>query len=101
MSTKDLKEKIREDEDLGRMFPSKLGVLREEYGDKVRVTVASMAAIQKPDGTVRPLHDATHSVMVNHSIKYQDKIECPGPSEIASIVKETHRDERGSVLCQR
>ena len=67
------------------MFPSKLGVLREEYGDKVGM--ASMAAIQKPDGAVRPFHDAIHSV--NHSIKYQDKIECPGPSEIASIVKET------------
>ena len=48
-----------------------------------------MAAIQKPDGSVRPLHDATHSVMVNHAIRYQDKIECPGPAEIAAIVRES------------
>ena len=27
--------------------------------------------------------------MVNHSIKYQDKIDCPGPAEIASIFRET------------
>ena len=86
MSSKELEEKFREEEELNRMFPSKLGVLREEYGERLRV--ASMAAIQKPDGTVRPLHDATHSVMVNHSIRYQDKIECPGPAEISAIVRE-------------
>ena len=69
------------------MYPSKLGVLKQEYGERLRS--ASMAAISKPDGSVRPLHDATHSVMVNHEIKYQDKILCPGPPEIAAIVQET------------
>jgi len=87
ISSKELEEKFHEEEALGRMHPSKLGVLRQQYGDKVRV--AAMAAIQKPDGTVRPLHDATHSVMVNHAIKYRDKIDCPGPAEIASVVRET------------
>ena len=86
LSTKELEEKFREEEGLGRMHPSKLGVLREEYGDKLRI--AAMAAIVKPDGSVRPLHDATHSVMVNHSIVYKDKIDCPGPAEISSIVRE-------------
>ena len=86
ISTKELEQKFREEEDLGRMHPSKMGVLREEFGDRLRI--ASMAAIQKPDGSVRPLHDATHSVMVNHAILYQDKIECPGPAEIAAIVRE-------------
>ena len=87
MSSKELEDKFREEEPLGRMFPSKVGVLQQEYGSDLRI--AAMAAIQKPDGSVRPLHDATHSVMVNHSIKYQDKIDCPGPAEIASIVRET------------
>ena len=87
ISSKELEEKFHEEEALGRMHPTKLGVLRQQYGDRVRV--AAMAAIQKPDGTVRPLHDATHSVMVNHAIKYQDKIDCPGPAEIASVVRET------------
>ena len=68
------------------MHPSKLGVLQKEYGSPLRV--AAMAAIAKPDGTVRPLHDATQSAMVNHDIVYQDKIDCPGPPEIASIVRE-------------
>eukprot|EP00435_Cladocopium_sp_Y103_P068509 s490_g31.t1 len=86
MSADELEKKFREEELLGRMHPSKLGVLKQEYGDRLRV--ASMAAISKPDGTVRPLHDATHSVMVNHHIRYQDKILCPGPAEIAAIVRE-------------
>eukprot|EP00435_Cladocopium_sp_Y103_P025733 s2122_g6.t1 len=86
LSSKELEDKFREEEQLGRMHPSKLGVLRQEYGDKLRI--ASMAAISKPDGTVRPLHDATHSVMVNHEIRYRDKIISPGPAEIAAIVRE-------------
>ena len=87
LSTGELEKKFREEELLGRMHPSKLGVLRQEFGDKLRI--ASMAAISKPDGSVRPLHDATHSVMVNHEIKYQDKIICPGPAEIAGVVRES------------
>jgi hypothetical protein len=86
ISAKELEDKFKEEEMLGRMHPSKLGVLQKEYGSSLRI--ASMAAIAKPDGTVRPLHDATHSVMVNHDIVYQDKIDCPGPPEIAAIVRE-------------
>eukprot|EP00435_Cladocopium_sp_Y103_P025990 s72_g6.t1 len=96
MSVKELEEKFREEEALGRMHPSKLGVLREQFGDSLRV--ASMAAIAKPDGSVRPLDDATHSVMVNHSIVYQDKIDCPGPAEISSIVREA-TETREAPFC--
>ena len=85
LSCKELEEKFREEESLGRMFPSKLSVLRNKYGDRVRV--AAMAAITKPDGSVRPLHDATHSVKVNHAILYRDQIQCPGPAEIAAVVR--------------
>ena len=68
------------------MFPSKLSVFQKEYGDRLRV--ASIAAITKPDGGVRPLHDGTHSVKVNNAIIYQDRIQCPGPAEVASVVRE-------------
>eukprot|EP00435_Cladocopium_sp_Y103_P051440 s1952_g16.t1 len=74
----ELEKKFREEEELGRM--------KQEYGNQL--WVASMAAICKPDGSVRPLYDATHSVMVRHGIKYQDKILRPGPAEIAAIVRE-------------
>ena len=87
VSSKELEEKFKEEEQLGRMFPTTLPVLINKYGkDKVRV--ASMAAITKPDGGVRPLHDATHSVMVNHEIRYSDQIQCPGPAEVAAMVRE-------------
>eukprot|EP00435_Cladocopium_sp_Y103_P068426 s272_g31.t1 len=96
LSSKELEEKFREEEQLGRMHPSRLGVLRQEFGDRLRV--ASMAAITKPDGSVRPLHDATHSVMVNHEIVYQDKIMCPGPPEIAAVVREA-RETTEAAFC--
>ncbi|CAK9010089.1 Fucoxanthin-chlorophyll a-c binding protein C [Durusdinium trenchii] len=96
MSSSELEAKFREEEALGRMFPSKLGALREQYGDKLRV--ASMAAIKKPDGSVRPLHDGTHSVRVNNVIRYQDQLECPGPGEIAAVVR-TSVESREAPFC--
>ena len=87
LSSKELEEKFKEEEQLGRMFPTTLPVLVNKYG-KEKVRVASMAAITKPDGSVRPLHDATHSVMVNHEIRYADQIQCPGPAEVAAMVRE-------------
>ena len=80
ISSKELEEKFREEEQLGRMYPSTLPVLNEKYGAE-KLRVASMAAISKPDGGVRPLHDGTHSVVVNHEIKYADQLQCPGPPE--------------------
>ena len=87
LSSKQLEDKFREEEKLGRMFPSTLPVIVDKYGAD-RVRVASMAAIMKPDGGVRPLHDGTHSVMVNHKIKYADQLQCPGPAEVAASVRE-------------
>ena len=70
ISSDELVQKFREEESLGRMFPSKLGVLKEKYGNRLRV--ASMAAIAKPDGAPRcdalrdgqPLHQVPRPVAV-------------------------------------
>jgi len=71
VSVADLEKKFLEEEALGRMFPLRLSVAKERFGgDKVRV--AAVAAITKPDGSVRPLHDGTHSVQVNNAIVYRD-----------------------------
>ncbi|CAL1152593.1 unnamed protein product [Cladocopium goreaui] len=87
VSVADLEKKFLEEEALGRMFPIRLPVAQEKFGaDKVRV--AAMAAITKPDGSVRPLHDGTHSVQVNNAIVYKDQIQCPGPPEVAAAVRE-------------
>ena len=45
---------------------ARLSVLKQKYGED-RVRVASMGEIVKPDGSVRPIHDGTHSVHVNRS----------------------------------
>ncbi len=68
LSKEELEAKFREEESLGRMVPSKLSVLHSEYGDRLRV--ASMGAITKPDGGIRPLHDGAHSIRVNNDIIY-------------------------------
>lgn len=98
LSAAELEAKFREEEALGRMFPSKLSVLQKEYGDRLRVS--SMAAIAKPDGGVRPFHDGTHSVKVNNSIVYQDRIQCPGPAEVAAVVRESGELKEAVCRCR-
>eukprot|EP00435_Cladocopium_sp_Y103_P032400 s670_g8.t1 len=95
-SSAELEKKFREEEALVRMFPSRLTVLKGEFGDRFRV--ASMAAIVKPDGTVRPLPGGTHSVRVKNSIVYRDQIQCPGPAEVAAVVRESV-ESRGAPFC--
>ena len=87
MSSEELLNKFREEEKLGRMYPSTVGVLREKFpGDRLRI--ASMGAIAKPDGSVRPIHDATHGVAVNNHIKLLNRMAVPGPAEMAFAVRQ-------------
>ena len=67
VSSTELEAKFREEEALGRMYPTRFSTLKQEFGEE-RIRIAAMAAIAKPDGTVRPLHDGTHSVQVNNRI---------------------------------
>lgn len=83
-----LEEKFREDEKKGMMFCSTMGVLKEMYPDQT-ILVAAMGAIEKPDGSVRPLHDGTHFVQVNNHIKFQDQLQYPGPHDAAALLRET------------
>eukprot|EP00435_Cladocopium_sp_Y103_P026445 s953_g6.t1 len=88
ISSAELEAKFKEEEALCRMYPTRLAILKEEFGED-RIRIAAMAAIKKPDGTVRPLHDGTHSVRVNNHITYRDQIQCPGPAEVASVLRES------------
>ena len=81
-----LEEKFREEEALGRMYPTTSGALRAQFPDQ-QILIAPMGALEKPDGGVRPLHDATHHVQVNNAIKYQDQLEYPGPGDAAALVE--------------
>eukprot|EP00435_Cladocopium_sp_Y103_P026389 s2825_g6.t1 len=78
--------KFREDEALGMMFPTTMGVLKEKYPDKA-VLVAAMGAIKKSDGSVRPIHDGTHFVQANNGIQFSDKLDHPGPPDVAGAVR--------------
>ena len=63
-----------------------MGALKQECPvNKIRV--ASMGAISKPDGTVRPLHDGTHGVLVNNHIHLVNQVAVPGPAEMAFAVR--------------
>ena len=68
------------------MFPTTLGALRQEYPPE-RIRVASMGAIVKPDGSVRPIHDGTHGVGVNNEIRLENQLAVPGPAEMAFAVR--------------
>ena len=81
-----LDEKFREEEALGRMFPTTLGALQQRFPGE-QILIAPMGAIEKPDGGVRPLHDATHHVQVSIAIQYQDQLEYPGPGDAAALVE--------------
>ena len=65
-----------------------MGALRAEYS-KDMIRVASMGAIAKPDGSVRPLHDATHGVRVNNQIRLVNQVSVPGPAEMAFSVRQS------------
>ena len=85
LSANDLEIKFREVEGLGRMFPTTIGALRQEYpADRIRI--AAMGAIQIADKDVRPLHEGTHGVQVNNGIHLLDQLQCPGRPEIAALV---------------
>ena len=87
MSSTQLLAKFREEEKLGRMRPTTMGALREEYpADKIRV--ASMGAVEKPDGSVRPIHDGTHGVLVNNGFRLLNHVAVPGPAEMAFAVRQ-------------
>ena len=91
-----LENKFREDEAQGMMYPTTMGVLRERYPGKP-ILVAAMGAIKKPDGSVRPIHDGTHFVQVNNGIQFTDKLDYPGPPDVAGAVRAA-RDTQDSFF---
>ena len=88
MSSAELLEKFRAEEKLGRMVPTTMGALLSEYKED-EIRIASMGAISKPDGSVRPLHDGTHGVQVNNHIHLVNQLAVPGPAEMAFSVRQS------------
>ena len=63
----------------GAMYETDLDAACAELGE---VSVASLGAIEKKDGSYRVIHDATHGVSVNSAIKVRDQICCPGGGDL-------------------
>ena len=64
---------------------------KAEYGDKLHL--AALAVISEAD-KFRVLHDGSNGIQINHRIKVQDQLRCPGPGEIRQILHE--KAESGS-----
>ena len=83
----EMENKFREEEKLGRMYPTTLGALKAKHPDR-EILVASIGAIQKPNGDIRPIHDATHHVQLNNRIIFRDQLQYPGPEDAAGVIRE-------------
>ena len=47
---------------------------------------AAQDILDKPDGGHRIIHDGTHGVQLNNEINITDRLENPGPRELAAIM---------------
>jgi hypothetical protein len=81
-----LEEQFRKGECQGIMFPTSLAVAKQLFpGGRLRI--AAQGALQKPDGSYRPLHDATYGVKVNNGIRPRDQLDFPGPADEAAMME--------------
>ena len=82
---------MQEETDLGRM--QSWGVDAAKAERVLTLRLARVMALNKEDGSLRIIHDGTHGVHVNPTIKVQDQMRSPGIAEkrrIMSYVKGRH-----------
>ena len=85
LSADQLEAQFREDERAGMMIATTEGAVKQEFGEG-QLLIAAMGALVKPSGQTRPLHDGTHGIRLNNSIKVLDRLEHPGPADIVEVV---------------
>ena len=85
LSADQLEAQFREDELAGRMVATTEGAVKQEYGEG-QLLIAALGALVKPSGQIRPLHDGTHGIRLNNSIKVLDRLDHPGPADIVEVV---------------
>lgn len=81
-----LEDHFREEELEGRMKPVSEKEAMRLYPDK-SLRIAAQGILDKPDGGHRIIHDGTHGVRLNNEIKVLDRLENPGPRELATIMR--------------
>ena len=77
---------FREEEAEGRMFPISEKEAKKRYPGR-SLRIAAQGAIPKGEGAYRIIHDATHGVQLNNEIKSWNKLDTPGPREIATVMR--------------
>ena len=59
---------------------------KRRYPDQ-SLRIAAQGILEKPDGGHRIIHDGTHGVQLNNQILMEDRLENPGPREMACIME--------------
>ena len=99
LAAEELEAQFRKDERAGMMVATTEGAVRQEYGEGA-LLVAAVGAIRKPNGDIRPIHDATHGVNLNNSIRIPNKLEVPGPADIVEVMsRAAESGEAGFGIC--
>ena len=70
----------------GAMVEMDLAEAQEEFGEAL--SIASLGALLKPDDSVRVLHDGTHGVHLNDSIKVRDAQSYPTGGDLSVALEE-------------
>ena len=79
-----LEQHFKEEELEGRMLPMSFKAAVQKYpGSSLRI--AAQGILDKPDGGHRIIHDGTHWVQLNNEINIVDRLENPGPGELAAL----------------
>ena len=81
-----LESHFKEEELEGRMKPVSEKEAMKQYPGK-NLRVAAQGILDKPDGGHRIIHDGTHGVRLNNEIQVLDRLENPGPRELATIMR--------------
>ena len=88
-----VEELFREEERLGWMVNLSDEEAKQKYGD--RLHVASLGVVDE-GAKIRVVHDATHGVHVNHRIRPQDQLRCPGAGELHTLLTELRENDTKS-----
>ena len=81
-----LENHFKEEELEGRMQPVSEKEAKRLYPGKA-LRIAAQGILDKPDGGHRIIHDGTHGVHLNNEIQIMDRLENPGPRELATIMR--------------
>ena len=68
------------------MMEMPLTVARQKFGEDL--SIASLGAIEKKDGSYRVVHDGAHGVGVNARIKVRDRIRSPSAGDARALLRE-------------